>query len=81
MPVVLVSEVWNEIKRYISPVDKTDAAETLVSILIDNDVDVEDIKQKFRGDSDIRSALAQYIDEADEDFEENTEDYDNDSYS
>lgn len=81
MPVVLVSEVWNEIKRYISPVDKTDAAETLVSILIDNDVDVEDIKQKFKGDSDIRSALAQYIDEADEDFEENTEDYDNDSYS
>ena len=38
MSVELASEIWSEIKRYVNSVDRNEAAETLVSVLIDNDV-------------------------------------------
>ena len=71
MPVSLANEIWGELKRYISSVDREEAAETVVNILIDNDVDVEEIKANFKGDSDIKRALAQYnIDDVVDDVEE-----------
>ena len=76
MPVALASELWSEIKRYISSVDKEEAAETVVNILIDNDIDVEEIKANFKGDSDIKRALAQYTEDIEEDIEEDYEDED-----
>ena len=39
MSVDLAKEIWNELKRYVNSVDKEEAAETLVAVLIDNDVD------------------------------------------
>lgn len=80
MPVELASEIWSEVKRYISVVDRDEAAETLVNILIDNDIDVDDIKANFKGDSEIKKALAQYnIDNneepEEEDYEEEDEEY------
>ena len=77
MSVVLASEIWSEVKRYISSVDRSEAAETVVSVLIDNDVDAEEIKNTFKGDSDIKRALSQYA--KDDIEEEDEEDYD-DSY-
>ena len=68
-----MSEVWDEIKRYINTVDRSEAAETLVSVLIDNDSDPEDIRDAFKGDADVRRALAEYLD-TDRDSEEE-EDY------
>ena len=68
-----MSEVWDEIKRYINTVDRSEAAETLVSVLIDNDSDPEDIRDAFKGDADVRRALAEYLD-TDRDNEEE-EDY------
>lgn len=79
MPVALVSEIWGEIKRYVGTVDREEAAETVVNILIDNDIGVEEIKSNFKGDSDIKRALSQYTEDADEDFEEEYDD-DEDSY-
>lgn len=79
MAVELASEIWSEIKRYINSVDRSDAAETVVNILIDNDVDAEDIKTAFKGDSDIKRALADYLKEEEELEEEEEDDYD-DSY-
>ena len=68
-----MSEVWDEIKRYVNTVDRPEAAETLVSVLIDNDSDPEDIREAFKGDADVRRALAEYLD-TDRDSEEE-EDY------
>jgi hypothetical protein len=77
MPVALASEIWGEIKRYISSVDREEAAEIVVNILIDNDIDADEIKANFKGDSDIKRALAQYSkdnDEIEEDIDEDDED-------
>lgn len=76
MPVALASELWSELKRYISTVDRDEAAETLVNILIDNDVDAEDIKTNFKGDTDIKRALAQYIEDMSDTEEDIDEEYD-----
>ena len=70
----IMSEVWDEIKRYINTVDRPEAAETLVSVLIDNDSDPEDIREAFKGDADIRRALAEYLD-TDRNNEDDEEDY------
>jgi len=77
MSVELSKEIWDELKRYVNPQDREEAAETLVSVLIDNDVDAPDIKAIFKSDSEVKSALASYLkdhEEADED-----EEYDNES--
>jgi hypothetical protein len=80
MAVELANEVWQEIKRYVNGMDRAEAAEALVSVLIDNDVSVEEIKSAFKSDSEVKQALKQYLDDhADEDDEEDYEDeYDED---
>ena len=76
MSVELASEIWSEIKRYVNSVDRNEAAETLVSVLIDNDVSAEDIKSAFKGDGDIKRALAEYLKEEEELEEEEEDEYD-----
>lgn len=71
MYLTVMSEVWEEMRRYINTVDRSDAAETLVGVLIDNDVDPEEIREAFKGDADVRRALAEYLDtDSDQDDEE-----------
>ena len=72
----IASEIWGELKRYVNTVDRDEAAETLVSILIDNDESAEDIKAAFKGDAEIKRALASYIDDQEEELEEEDEDFD-----
>ena len=78
----LASVIWGELKRYINTVDRADAAETVVQILMDNDSDVEDIRDAFSGDRDIKTALTTYLDNdkdyVDEDEDEDYDDEDND---
>lgn len=69
----LVSEIWGELKRYINTVDRTEAAETVVQILMDNDSAAEDIKEAFKGDRDIKTALTSYLDN-DRDYSDEEED-------
>jgi hypothetical protein len=71
----VVSEIWNELKRYINSVDRADAADTVVSTLIDHDYSAEDIRAAFRGDADIKRALAEYLDADKVDDEEDDDDY------
>lgn len=78
MSVELSSEIWSEIKRYINSVDRNEAAETVVNILIDNDIDAEEIKSAFKGDGDIKRALADYLKEEEELEEEEEDDYEDD---
>lgn len=77
MSVSLASELWGELKRYISTVDRDEAADTVVNILIDNDIDVEEIKSNFKGDAEIKRALSQFEKDIDEELEE---EYDEDEY-
>ena len=65
MQLDLVQESWQELKRYINTMDRPDAAEGLVSVLIENGIDAEDIHAAFGADSDIRSALSPYLDDTD----------------
>jgi hypothetical protein len=79
MSVELSKEVWDELKRYVNIVDRADAAETLVSVLIDNDCAADDIKSVFKSDSEVKKALTSYLkDHADEDEEDEDEDFEYD---
>ena len=77
MTETVASEIWSELKRYVNTVDRADAAETIVSILIDHDSDVEDIRDAFKSDSDIKRALTVYLDN-DKDYTEDEEDINED---
>ena len=77
----VASEIWSELKRYINTVDRTEAAEVLISTLVNYDEDVEDIRDAFKGDSDIKKALVAYLDnDQDEEEEDEEEEYDEDEY-
>lgn len=76
----LVSVIWDEIKRYINTVDRGEAAENLVGILIDNDVDAEDIRQAFVGDKDIKAALSQYLSTDNDDLDDDPDHDDSDDW-
>ena len=83
MSELVASEIWSELKRYVNTVDRNEAAETIVSILIDHDSDVDDIRDAFKGDADIKRALTAYLDNdkdynEDEEEEPEDEDYDED---
>ena len=86
MSMDVISEIWTELKRYINVVDRGDAAESIVSILIDHDIDADEIRTWFKGDGDIKTALSDYLatdtdsddmleedSEEDDDFSENDE--------
>ena len=84
MSVELSREIWDEIKRYVNTVDRSEAAETLISVLIDNDVAADEIRDTFKGDSEVRRALTSYLkdhaDEEEEDDEDLHDDEDDDNY-
>ena len=77
MSVELSKEIWDELKRYVNSVDRDEAAETLVSVLIDNDVGADEIKSTFKSDSDIKRAVASYLKDH-EDTDEEEDDYEDD---
>jgi len=78
MSEALAAEIWGELKRYVNTVDRAEAAETLIQVLMDNDSDVDDIRSAFTGDRDIKAALTSYLDNdkdyVEEDEEEDEED-------
>jgi len=83
MSVELAKEIWDELKRYVNTVDRDEAAETLVSVLIDNDADADEIKTVFKSDSEVKKALASYLkdhEEDDEDEDDDEDDYEDEDY-
>jgi hypothetical protein len=61
MSLHLVNEIWKVLKPSIEAGDMNGAAETLVNYLVDEDYSPNEIKQVFRGDSDIKDALTYYL--------------------
>ena len=78
MSVELSKEVWDELKRYVNTVDRQEAAETLINVLIDNDVNADEIRDTFKGDSEVKRALTSYLKDQDEDDEDLHDDEDDD---
>lgn len=77
----LVQESWQELRKYINTMDRSDAADGLVSVLIDNNYDAEQIRSAFKNDSDIKRALHSYLaDTEEEDANEDEEDDYDDQY-
>ena len=75
MSAEVASEIWGELKRYVNVVDHMEAAESIVTILIDHDHSVDEIWDAFKGDSDIKKALTAYLDN-DKDYAEEEEELD-----
>lgn len=84
MTIDVAAELWGELRRYVNTVDRDEAAETVVSILIDNDYDADEIRDAFKSDGSIKRALAAYSsnkdieEDIDEDIDEDEYDIDND---
>jgi hypothetical protein len=78
MSVGLAKEIWDEIKRYVNTVDRDEAAETMVSVLIDNDVAADEIKDTFKADGEIKRALAHYLKDQEEEIDDDYDDEDDD---
>ena len=81
----LVAEIWSELKRYIGTIDRSEAADSFIGMLVDHDYSPEDIRATFKSDSDIKKALVNYIQndsEEDEEYEEEyeEEDWDGEDY-
>jgi len=81
MSEAIASEIWGELKRFVNTVDRAEAAETVIQILMDNDSDVEDIRDAFKGDSDIKRALTSYLDNDKDYVEEEDEEPDDEDYN
>jgi hypothetical protein len=74
----LANEIWSELKRYVHRNDRGEAAETLVSVLVDNDIDPDDIRAAFKNDTDVRRALTSYLDDHEDDDDDDDLDLDDD---
>jgi hypothetical protein len=72
MSLTLISEAWEALRQHIQLADKSDAADSLVNLLIDHGYDVDEIKENFRGDKDIANALVYFSEQ--EEYEEDWED-------
>jgi len=84
MSVDLVAAAWEELKRYIGPLDRTEAADSLVNLLVDSNFDADEIRNSFRGDTEVKRALQGYLndhnDEEDQDEDEYTDDDEDEDY-
>ena len=71
MSLSAISEVWEVLREHIDFNERRDAADALVTYLIENNFEVDEIKDEFR-DKDITKALKDYADAnfQEEDYEE-----------
>ena len=79
MSLSTISEVWDVLREHVDFNDRIEAATTLVNYLMDNNYEVEDIKNEFK-DKDITKALKGYAEQhfQEEEYEEYDEDEDED---
>jgi hypothetical protein len=70
MSLDFVAEVWEVLASHIDFNDRTAAADSLVNLLIENDFEASDIKEAFRGEKEVITALKEYTDQIEEEYEE-----------
>jgi len=81
MSLSIVSEVWEVLREHVDFNDRSEAADSLVNYLMDNNYEVEDIKDEFK-DKDITKALKGYAEQhfQEEDYEEYEDEDEDESY-
>jgi hypothetical protein len=73
MSLDFVVEVWDALRSHIDLNDRTDAADSLINLLIDNNYEPTDIKDAFSGEKEVLSALKDYLEQ--HDIEDEVDDY------
>lgn len=75
MSINIANEIWSEIKRYIPKIDREEASEMLIDILVGNGHDIAEIKDTFADDADVKRALSAYSDgiSPEEDYDDEEE--------
>jgi hypothetical protein len=82
MSLDFVAEVWDALRSHIDLNERSDAADSLINLLIDNNYETDDIKDAFRSDKEVLKALKGYAEQNDveDDYEEYEEDIDTDEW-
>jgi len=84
MSITVIAEVWRALKFEIDGSNLPDAAESLINVLIENDFETTDIKDAFRGETEVMQALrdynSQYEEEEYEEEEYEEEDNEDDEW-
>ena len=81
MSISFISEVWDVLSEHIDLSDRSIAADAMINLLIDNNYEMDEIKNAFRGDKNIAAALKDYIreheheEETEQDEDSESEDY------
>jgi hypothetical protein len=75
MSLDIIAEVWDALREHVDLNDRGNAADTLVNFLIDNNYEIDDIKDAFK-DKDITKALKGYAEEHFQDEDEEDDDAD-----
>ena len=78
MSVDLVAAAWEELKRYIGPLDRIEAADSLVNLLVDSNFNAAEIRNSFKGDTEIKRALKGYLDDHNDEEDHNEDEYTDD---
>jgi hypothetical protein len=79
MSLSATNEAWETLRSFIDPNDRTEAADALVNMLIENGNDADDIRSEFN-DRDIKTALTAYLKDHPEDEEDDWDDEEEDDY-
>jgi hypothetical protein len=81
MSLSLVAEIWEILREHVDLNDRADASDSLVTYMIENNYEPEDIKVAFK-DKDITSALKGYAEQhfQEEDYEEYDDEDEDESY-
>jgi hypothetical protein len=82
MSVEFANELWEVLKVHIDYNEQKEAADSLVSFLIDINYDPRDIKTVFSGNKAILTSLSDYLDQHDseDEYEDYEEDEDDDEW-
>ena len=80
MTLNFVAEVWDALRNHIDFNERKDAADSLVNLLVENNYEADEIKEAFRGEKEILTALKDYVNEheAEEEYEDYEEESDDD---
>ena len=81
MSLSIVSEVWEVLREHVDFNDRSEAADALVNYLMDNNYEVDDIKDEFK-DKDVTKALKGYAEQhfQEEEYEEYEDEDEDESY-
>ena len=74
MSLDLISDLWSEIKRYVTPKDRSEVADIMLTMMMDHDYSIDEIRAAFRNDTDVKRSLAELEGNNDDDDDDDDDD-------